>query len=141
MIKIQNRYFNRPFSVGGLIQVVIGVVNQANTLPVKFTLRMYKWWRSTNDHGLLIESDYTYTPFSLTAGKLLQSRNQMRQYPFYTRFYSDAYAPFRMAFKFPPTMTLPISYLNDLTTFMILDDFDAIAPFAAVPQIFECYLK
>lgn len=92
--------------------MVIGVVNQAYNVPVKFTLKMYKWWRSINDYGLLIQKDYTYTPTSLTAGKILQSRNQIRQYPFYTRLYSDVYAPFRMAFKFPTTMTLPISYLN-----------------------------
>ena len=101
---------------------------------------MYKWWTSSTDYGLVIQSDYTYTPFSLTGGRVLQSRSQIRQYPFYTKFFSDVYAPFRMTFKFPPTMTLPISYLNDATTFMILDNFDGIATFA-VPQVFECYLK
>lgn len=54
MIKIQNRYFATPFSAGGLIQVVIGVTNQANTLPIKFTLRMYKWWISSTKYGMLI---------------------------------------------------------------------------------------
>lgn len=136
MIKIQNRYFGNPFSVGGLIQVVIGVVNQADIAPIKFTLRMYKWWRSTSDYGLLLEKEETYTPLSLSSNQFLQLRNQIRQYPFYTRLYSDAYAPFRIAFKFPPTMTLPISYLNDATTFMILDDFDRITPLTPITQVF-----
>lgn len=123
-----------------MIQVVIGVVNQPSTAPIKFTLRMYKWYRSSTDYGKLIESDVTYTPYSLPTTKALQLRNQMRQYPFYTRFYSDSYAPFRIAFKFPSTMTLPLSYVNDATTYMMLDSFQEISAFSAT-QVFECYLK
>lgn len=119
------------------MQVVIGVLNQPFAAPIKFTLRMYKWWRSATDYGLLILSDCTYTPFTVAAGQLLQSRNQIRQYPFYTRFYSDAYAPFRMALKFPATMILPLSYANDLTTYMVLTNFESLAPFT----VYECYLK
>jgi hypothetical protein len=38
-----------------------------------------------------------------------------------------------MAFKFPTTMTTALSYVNDLTSFMILDDFDKLADFSASP--------
>lgn len=44
VIKIQNRYYNNPFSGTGMIQVVVGVTNQAATAPIEFTLRMYKWY-------------------------------------------------------------------------------------------------
>ena len=121
LIKIQNRKFNTPFSGTGLIQVAVGVVNQATAVPIKFTLRLYKWWISATNYGLLIEKDVIYTPFSVGATQALQLRNQIKQYPFYTRFYSDVHAPVRMAFKLAPSVSAPLSYVNDATTFMILD--------------------
>lgn len=81
----------------------------------------------------MIEQSATYTPTSVAAGQLLQYRYQLKQYPFYTRVDSHLYAPFRMAFKFPTTMTTALSYVNDLTSFMILDDFDKLADFSASP--------
>ncbi len=139
LIKIQNRLYNTPFSATGLIQVAIGVLNQASTAPIKFTLRMYKWWTSATNYGLLIEKDVTYTPFSVAATQVLQLREQIKQYPFYTRFYSDVHAPFRMGFKLAPTVTSALDYANYLTTFMILDDFDGIADYPSMP--FECYIR
>ncbi len=54
--------------------------------------------------------------------------------------YSDVSAPFRMGFKIPAAITTPLTYTNNLTTFMILDDFDAITPFSGI-QVFECLIK
>ncbi len=139
LIKIQNRLYNTPFSATGLIQVALGVVNQASSAPIKFTLRMYKWWTSATNYGLLIEKDVTYTPFSVAGTQVLQLRNQIKQYPFYTRFYSDVHAPFRMGFKLAPTVTSPLDYLSFLPNFMVLDDFNGIADFPSMP--FECYIK
>ena len=51
---IHNRYFNRDFSAGSTIQVVVGVNNQASTVPATFTLKMYKWYYSPTNYGLLI---------------------------------------------------------------------------------------
>lgn len=118
-----------------MIQIVVGVVNQPASVPIEFHLRLYKWWVSTTKYGLLLEKKVTYTPFSVATTQSLQLRDQVKQYPFYTRVYSDVHAPFRMAFKMPATVTVPLSYINDLTTFMILDDFDGVATFAAT-QLF-----
>lgn len=139
VIKIQNRQSGSSFSASGLIQVTVGVVNQASSSPITFTLRMYKWWNSATNYGLLIEQSTTYTPFSVGANQILQSRNKIKPYPFYTRLYSDINAPFRMAFKLPPTVSTPLSYMNSLTSFMILDDFNGISEFAFMP--FECLIK
>jgi hypothetical protein len=140
MIKIQNRKYDAPFSATGLIQVVVGVTNQAVTAPIKFTLKMYKWYNSPTNYGLLILKDVTYTPFSINSpAQVLQLRDQVKMYPFYTRFYSDVHAPFRMAFKLATTVSAPLTYANYLTTFMILDDFDGITDFPLMP--FECYIK
>ena len=89
---------------------------------------------------MLLEKDVIYTPFSVDDTQTLQLKNQIKQYPFYTRVYSGVHAPFRMAFKLPSTVTVPISYLDITAPFMILDDFDGITPFAATP-VFECYIK
>ena len=79
-----------------------------------------------------------YTPTSLLATQSLQLVGQIKQYPFYTTYYSDDYAPFRMGFKFPSNMTIPLSYTLDLTTFMILEDFyGLLSAFTS----YECYLK
>ena len=113
--------------MGGLIQVVVGVVNQPNTAPITFTLKIYKWWLADNKHGLLLKKQVIYTPFTVDATlHTLQQRDQIKQYPFYTRYYSDVAAPFRMAFKMPTSLTVPLSYLDLTPTFMILDEFDAI---------------
>jgi hypothetical protein len=60
-------------------------------------------------------------------------------YPFYTRFYSDVHAPFRMGFKLASSLSAPLSYVNSATTFMILDNFDGILEFPTNP--YECYIK
>jgi len=117
--------------------VVFGVVNQPTATPATFILKLYKWYYSPTNYGLLIDSQITYTPTSVTPTQVLQPRNQVKHYPFYTTVFSGIYAPLRITFKFPATLTTPLSYLNDLTSFMILDQFDQLSPFT----IFECYIK
>ena len=108
-------------------------------MPIIFNLRLYKWWISATNYGLLIESTSTYTPFSVAPKQMLQPRNFVKQYPFYTRFYSDVTAPFRMAFKLPTTLLIPLSFQDDLTTFMILDELNGITEFPSMS--FECLIK
>lgn len=118
---------------------MVGAVNSPTAAPITFTLRLYKWWISATNYGLLIKNAVTYTPFLVAASQALQLRNQVKMYPFYTRFYSDVHAPFRMGFKLASTVTAPLSFVNDATTFMILDEFLGIADFVSMP--FECYIK
>ena len=99
---------------------------------------MYKWYVSNSDYGLLIDNtNATYTPYVVPITQNLQTMNYIKHYPFYTRVYSDSFAPWRMTFKFPITMTTPLDILNNATTFMILDDFDQMLSFTT----FECYIK
>lgn len=53
-IIVQNRYYNRPFSAGFMLQVVVGVTNQPSS--IKFNLKLYKWYIDVNNYGLLIDS-------------------------------------------------------------------------------------
>ena len=120
-IIVQNRYYNRPFSAGGLMQIIVGVTNQPS--PITFYLKLYKWYFSPTNYGLLIDSQATYTPYVVSATQTLSTMNYIRPYPFYTRVYSDVFAPLRFTFKFPTTMTTPLDILNNITTYMLLDEY------------------
>jgi hypothetical protein len=63
---------------------VVGVTNQP--YPITFYLKMYKWYVSDSDYGLLIDNtNATYTPYVVPTTKNLTTMNYIKHYPFYTR--------------------------------------------------------
>jgi hypothetical protein len=101
------------------LQVLIGVTN--TNVNTTFTLQLYRWYVSDQNYGLLINSSAVYVPKVLTPPFYLQSRSQIKIYPFFTRVDSDVMSPFRIAFKFPSTMATAMDAINNATNYFIFD--------------------
>jgi hypothetical protein len=59
-------------------------------------------------------------------------------YPFNTRVDSQSFSPFRLGFKFPATMTVPLDFINNVSSYFIFDDYNQILP--TIPY-YECMIK
>lgn len=84
-------------------------------------MKLYKWYISPTDYGLITDTSGIYQPFALDATQLLQSRNQIKMYPFFTRVDTDVFAPFRMGFKLPQNMSASLTYTLNTTNYLIFD--------------------
>ncbi len=137
-IYIYNRYYNRPFSATGTMQVVFGVMNPSSI--VTFNMKLYSWYINDTNYAILVDTDGSYTPNVTSLPRLLQRKNQVKMYPFFTRVDSDVIAPFRIGLKLNVNVTVPLSYQNmlNLTNYFIFEDFDALA---LSTTIFECHMR
>jgi hypothetical protein len=92
-------------------------------------MKLYKWYISPDDYGLVIDTFGVYKPFALDVTQVLQSRNQIKMYPFFTRVDTDVFAPFRIGFKLPKNMTAPLTYTLNTTNYLIFDTYETISNF------------
>jgi hypothetical protein len=73
------------YANGGLIQIVVGIVNP--TTPILFTLKGYEYYVSSTNYAFSFMGQASFQPMTISGSQLMQ-RGQLKLYPFFTKIYS-----------------------------------------------------
>ena len=131
--------YSTTISVGGLLQVIVGITNPPAVATITWTLVSYEYYNSASNYGQQIQSTSAYAVYQ-SAGTP-QSSNKLRMLPFNTKVYSTDHTPFRIAFKLsddPPSLPDLLDFWTPYT--MVLSGFEALS----APnnfQFFSCQFK